>query len=201
VDCPDGWRASHNPEMNMCGRGHSSFWMHDPEVVFGKIGLKGGDSFLDLGCGVGDYAVYAAKIVGDSGAVYALDRREEMIGNLIEETDAQGLENIIGIVADITAPLPLADHCIDVCFVSTVLHTLEVNVAMKPLLGEIRRVLKPTGCLTIIECKKENVPFGPPEHMRLSPEEVEGLATRYGFEKTGFTDLGYNYMFQFKLST
>ena len=38
----------------------SSFWIHGPEVVFDKIGLKSGDAFLYLGCGVGDYAIYAA---------------------------------------------------------------------------------------------------------------------------------------------
>jgi len=181
-------------------RGHSSFWMHDPEVVFGRIGLRSGDAFLDLGCGVGDYAVYAARIVGDSGAVYAVDRLEEAVCSLMETADSQQLENIIGIVSDIAASLPLRDHCIDVCFISTVLHTLDMDKAMKPLLGGIRRVLKPTGRLTVIECKKEDMPFGPPKHMRLSLEELEASITPHGFSRTAGTDLGYNYMIQFELS-
>jgi len=182
------------------GRGPSSFWMHDPDVIFGEIGLKRGESFLDMGCGPGDYAIYAAKIVGDEGAVYAIDRWEEMISSLLQEADSQELKNIIGVISDITAPLPLRDHCVDVCFISTVLHTLDINRAMKPLLDEVRRVLKPTGRLAIIECKKQDQPFGPPKHMRLSPEEIEEVITRYGFEKIGFTDLGYNYLIQFELA-
>ena len=182
------------------GRGPSSFWMHDPEVIFGKIGLKSGDSFLDMGCGPGDYAIYAAEIVGNCGAVYAIDRWGEMVSSLIEKADSHGFENIFGIVSDITAILPIADHCIDICFISTVLHTQDVNKAMKPLLDEIRRVLKPDGRLVIIECKKEDMPFGPPKQVRLSPEEIEDLTTPCGFEKTGFTDLKYNYMIQFRLS-
>ncbi len=181
-------------------RGPSSFWMHDPEVVFCEIGLRSGEAFLDLGSGPGDYAIYAAKIVGDSGIVYALDKWQYLVDGLKEKADSQGLKNIKTIISDITVPLPLKDHCVDVCFLSTVLHTLDINKAMKPLLGEVQRVLKPTGRLAIIECKKEDASFGPPKHVRLSPEEIEGLTTSCGFKRTGFTDLGYNYLIQFELS-
>ncbi len=34
-----------------------------------------------------------------------------------------------------------------------------------------REVLKPDGRLVIIECKKEDLPFCPPMHLRHSPEE------------------------------
>lgn len=181
-------------------RGHSSFWMHDPEFIFDEIGLKSGETFLDLGCGPGDYSMYAARIVGDDGAVYAVDRREDAIMALLQEADSHHLENIIGVISDITTPLSLGDHCVDVCFISTVLHALDISKAATPLFDEIRRVLKPTGRLAIIECKKEDQPFGPPKRLRLSPEETEALATRCGFERTGLTDLGYNYLAQFKLT-
>ena len=184
-----------------CGgvRGPSSFHMHNPDVVFGEIGLKSGENFMDLGCGSGDYAIYAARIVGDKGTVYAIDKWETIVTNLIGIADSLGLENIIGAISDITNPLPVNDSCIDVCFVSTVLHTLNMNKSM-PLLKEIRRVLKPDGRLSIIECKKQGQSFGPPQNVRLSPEEIEELVMLYGFKKIGCTDLGYNYLIQFKLS-
>lgn len=180
------------------GRGPSSFWMHDPDAIFSEIGLKPGESFLDLGCGPGDYAMYAANLVGNEGTVYAVDRWEEMVAGLIATADRQGLENIIGIISDITAPLPLNDRCIDVCFIATVLHIPAVSQAGKSLLGEARRVLKPDGRLAIIECHKQSRPFGPPEQVRLSPEEVEELVLPCGFERTGFTDVGDNYLIQFQ---
>lgn len=198
----DNSRGCKNGFSNGQGRhrhGPSSFWMHDPEVIFKEIGLKKGDSFLDMGCGTGDYAIYAAGIVGNSGTVYAVDRWEKLLVSLIEKTDSEGLENVVGIQADITMPLPLEAHCIAVCFISTVLHTLNITIAMKPLLDEIRRVLKPGGCLVVIECKKEEAPFGPPIQMRISPEEIEALTVPCGFKRTGFTDLGYNYMVQYEV--
>lgn len=179
-------------------RGPSSFAMHDPELVFGALKLKAGDVFLDLGCGSGDYALYASKLVGDSGIVYALDVWEEVIAGLNEEADAQGLKNIKTVVSNITRQLPLEDHSIDVCLIATVLHTMDA-VENRGLFWEIRRVLKPNGRMAIIECKKKDLPFGPPLAMRLSPEELEELIAPSGFEKVDFVDLGYNYLIQFDL--
>jgi ubiquinone/menaquinone biosynthesis C-methylase UbiE len=63
------------------------------------------------------------------------------------------------------------------------MHTLNLAKDGNKLLNEICRVLKPGGQLAIIECKKEEMPFGPPLHMRLSWEEIEDEVTQYGFEK------------------
>lgn len=190
-----GHKNGHSPRR----RGPSSFSMHDPELVFGELKLKKGDSFLDLGCGVGDYSLYAAKIVGPSGVVYALDIQEQLLDGLAEEAAFQGLNNIRTKVSDIDSPLAVADNCIDVCFIATVLHLFNLNEDGKTLFNEIRRILKPDGRLAIIECKKEDMPFGPPIYLRNSPEELEAAITPYGFEKFSYVDLGYNYMIQFNV--
>jgi ubiquinone/menaquinone biosynthesis C-methylase UbiE len=177
--------------------------MHNPEVVFDEINLKPGETFLDLGSGTGDYSIYAAKIVGVSGTIYAIDKWAELVTNLVATSHSQGLDNVFGVTSDITAPLPLKDNCVDVCFISTVLHivnTSDTKGLLDPLFREVRRVLKPTGSLVIIECKKEELPFGPPFHMRLSPKETEAVTKQYGFEKIRILDLGYNYMITFKIN-
>lgn len=178
-------------------RGPSSYSMQDPRIVFSELKLKEGQIFLDMGCGAGDYAIQAAEILGDSGVVYALDMWKEFISHLEEEADSNGLKNIKGIVGDITDKLPIEDSSVDVCFIATVLHSIDFAKAQKNLFNEIRRVLKPSGRLAIIECKKENQGFGPPAHMRLSPQEMEVSALKYGFEKISLVDLGHNYMIQF----
>jgi ubiquinone/menaquinone biosynthesis C-methylase UbiE len=187
--------SSHGPHKR--GRGPSSFAMHNPDLVFGEIELKNGESFLDLGCGPGDYALHAFEIVGHYGTVYALDKWKYMIDGLTQEADSRGYTNIKALACDISGPLPIEDDCIDVCFMATVLHTLNLAKQSKTLWNEIHRVLKPGGRVAIINCKKEDQPFGPPISMRLSPEEVEDSITKYGFEKTDLVDLGYNYMIQF----
>jgi ubiquinone/menaquinone biosynthesis C-methylase UbiE len=174
--------------------------MHDPELVFAALGLKQGDVLLDLGCGPGDYAIEAAKVVGDSGTVHGLDRSEEAIERLTKQAKSQGLGNIKPVVSDITRPLPIDYACIDMCLMATVLHVPDVVRSEDGLLEEIRRVLKPCGRVAIIECKKEDMPIGPPLSIRLSPQEVEALMTPHGFERTSEVDLGYNYMVQFKVA-
>lgn len=189
------FKGACNPHMHR----PSSFAMHDPDLIFRKLNLIKGYSFLDLGCGAGDYSIQAAKIVGDYGLVYALDIREELLTGLMDEANIQGLKNIRTIVSDINDPLLLESNCIDVCFIATVLHILDLDRDGEKLFKEINRVLKLNGQLSVIECKKENTSFGPPVYMRNSPEELENIITRYGFKKLNYIDLGYNYMVQFML--
>lgn len=190
-----GYNHGHSP----CRRGPSSFSMHDPKLVFSELKLKEGDSFLDLGCGVGDYSLQAAKMVGAPGVVYALDIREELLDGLAEKAVLQGLNNIRTMVSDINRPLVVADNCIDVCFIATVLHLFNLNEDGETLFKEIRRVLKPEGRLAIIECKKEDSPCGPPMHLRKSPAQLEATITPYGFVKSSCVDLGHNYMIRFNV--
>lgn len=180
-----------------CRRGPSSYSMQDPELVFRELELKKGQSFFDLGCGAGDYAVQASKILGESGIVYALDIREEFIAMLTKEFELQKLNNLQAIVSDITEQLPINDSCIDLCLIATVLHMLNLAIDGEKIFNEVRRVIKPGGRVAVIECKKEDMHFGPPMQMRLSPEEIESIMLQCGFYKLSLVDLGYNYMIQF----
>ena len=184
-------------DQSKCKCSQSSYWMQEPELVFSELTLKRGDCFFDLGCGPGDYSIQASAIIGDSGVVYALDKEKEFIDELKEKAACQGLKNIKAITADINASLPIEDKCVDVCFIATVLHIPNLVKSEKTFFKEIHRVLTPEGRLAIIECKKEDALFGPPMHMRLSPEEIENTISRYGFKKIQYINLGFNYMIQF----
>lgn len=192
-----GYNPRHNCKKNRCRRGASSFDMHDSGLVFEKLALKKGDTILDLGCGAGDYAIHAAKIAGKSGKVYALDLWQEMLDGIVEGAAKQGLNNIHTVVCDIRHQVDIEDNSIDICLIATVLHTMDSTETRAKLFAEIRRVLKCGGKLAIIECKKYDAPFGPPMHLRLSPEELEKELKKSGFEKADYTDLGINYLMQF----
>lgn len=180
-------------------KGPSSFWMHDPKTVFSVLGLTPGETVLDLGCGPGDYTRAASSLVGPSGKIIAVDKWQYLIDGLNEEASLQGLENIHGLTADITKELPVADQSIDCCLLSTVLHSLSLYKATKTLFGELSRIINRSGRLAIIECKKEEQPFGPPVHLRISPEELEVALQPFGFSRLDYRDLGYTYLLQFKV--
>jgi len=181
-----------------CKRGSSSFGMNDATCVFDALALDKGNVFLDLGCGPGEYSIAAANAVGVRGQVYGIDMSDQSLGMFKSDILNLGLENIQVIKSDILHPFPITAESVDVCFISTVLHIYDVDQIAPQLFAEISRVLKKEGRLVILECKKEKTTFGPPIEMRYSPVELETVSKIYGYRKHAYTDLGHNYMIQFK---
>lgn len=177
------------------GQGPSSYWMQESGLVFDALDIGPGLHILDMGCGAGDYALKAARLTGATGQVTALDHWPPTVDALDARAKSQGLCQLTCLTADLSKPpLPVQAGVMDLCMVFTVLHIFGPGQGRKNVFSEALRVLKPNGRLAMMECKKEEMSFGPPVHMRLSPEEVEALALECGFRKTGYTDLGFNYL-------
>jgi ubiquinone/menaquinone biosynthesis C-methylase UbiE len=181
------------------GAGSSSFDLIHPDRLFEELNLKKGCTFLDMGCGPGQYSIAASNLVGDEGLVYAVDLWEEAIDALFRRVSALDIKNIRMMVGDVSQPLPIGAEAVDVCLISTVLHDfVEEGVAYKAL-EEVARVLKPKGLLAIIEFRKIEGPPGPSVRIRLSPEDVERLVFPHGFIPQRSTDIGpYNYLVIFE---
>jgi precorrin-6B methylase 2 len=58
------------------------------------VGIKAGQVVLDFGCGSGTYTVPAARIVGDKGKVYALDKDSEVLNELMQKAQSARLNNV-----------------------------------------------------------------------------------------------------------
>jgi len=177
--------------------GPSSFGMQDPALIFGALGLRRGDVFLDLGCGPGDYALAVAPFVGPNGAVYALDKWDQVLRGLMEEAALRRIVNICPLLGDMRRGLPLQDRRVDVCLMATVWHVLNLKKDGARIFGELRRVLKPGGRLAVISFKKEDRPWGPPVEQRQSAEQIEAVLEPFGFRRISLTDLGLNFMIGF----
>ena len=176
---------SHPPH----GAGKSSFDLLDPEALFPALGLQPGDIVADLGCGEGRYALPLAARLGRGGLVYAADLWEEGLATLQTRAREQGLTNVKTLLADVSRPLPLAAASVDLAFMATVLHDLAEAGQAEGALAETARLVKPDGRLAVVEFKKIEGPPGPPRHIRLSPQEVAGLALPYGFLRPKIVDL------------
>lgn len=109
-----------------------------------ELDLKPGFQILDFGCGPGSYTAVAARLVGDSGKVFALDIHPLAIQRVKRAASRKGLSNIETIQSDCATGLK--DESIDVAFLYDILHHLSEP---DRVLGELHRVLKPDGILSV----------------------------------------------------
>ena len=181
------------------GAGKSSFELINPDLLKDILPLKPGSTVLDLACGKGIYSIFLSKIVGDEGLVYAVDLWEEGLQILGKEIEEQNITNILTLLDDATEEIEIDDYSVDVCLMATVLHDFEEMEKAGAVLKQIKTILKPGGCLAVIEFKKIEGPPGPPIKIRLSKDEVEKIVSGYGFKKGSFVDIGdYNYLMMFQ---
>ena len=114
--------------------------------------VREGQSFLDYGCGTGDFTIPAARAVGVKGKVCALDCFPRQLKIVEEKARKEGLSNIETVLSDEKIGLP--DECIDVIWMCDVLHEVKQKRAV---LEELYRVLKTEGVLAIYDGMRDDV--------------------------------------------
>jgi len=135
------------------------------EKFFKKIKIKEKNVILDFGCGQGTYTIPIAKVVGKEGKVYALDKDEYDLNELIQRAKLINLKNIETIKTSGELKIPIKDEFIDVVLLYDVLHDYYFSLSeRKKLLREVCRVLKPNSLLSVY-----------PKHMELEKirKEIE----------------------------
>jgi len=116
-----------------------------------QIGIRRGHTVLDFGCGLGVYTIPAAKIVDEQGRVYALDKDNEALDELMQKAESAGLKNIKRMETSGKLEIDLADESVDVVLLFDVFHSFYFPQAedRRRLLGEIYRIMKPAAFISI----------------------------------------------------
>ena len=113
-----------------------------------KIGLAAGQTVLDFGARIGHYSIPAARIVGSTGRIYALDQDRQELDELSRKIEHLNLNNIEIVPTNGGVALDFEDEAIDVVLFYDVLHYLERQEREK-LYIEARRVLKGSGFISV----------------------------------------------------
>jgi ubiquinone/menaquinone biosynthesis C-methylase UbiE len=141
------------------------------------VGIKAGQVVLDFGCGPGAYAIPTARIVGDKGKVYVLDKDSEVLNKLMQKAQSAGLNNIERMDAHGELEIGLADGSVDVVLLFDVLHSYYFPRPedRRRLLDEVHRI-----------CKAQALVLVYPKHMELSArEEIQKASFRLKSEFQG----------------
>lgn len=110
-----------------------------------RFGIKKGFSVIDFGCGPGSYVEHAAKLVGASGHVYAVDVHPLAIKAVMKKIKKKQLQNVIPVLST-GFPIDIESHSADVIYALDMFH--HINDAQS-FLTELRRLLKTDGTLYI----------------------------------------------------
>ena len=149
----------------------------DPASNLAKLGLSDGMRVVDIGAGSGFYSVEAAKKVGVSGRVYAVDVQKDLLERLRSNALSQGMHNIEVVWgnAEKIGGTKLREGIADRVVASNVLFQIE---KLDDFALEMKRILKPGGKILVVDWS---------EVSPMSPKTVvTAMKAQMLFEKSGF---------------
>ena len=152
-----------------------------PELNLNQANIPPGGTVVDLGSGVGAYALAAAKLVGPHGKVIAVDIHKDALGRVRNEAAIEGLSNVSTIWADLESPhgSRLADGVADRVTVANVLFLADDKTA---IVREAARVCKRSGFVLVVDWSGSHGGLGPTEDMIVSRQFVIDSAEAEGLE-------------------
>lgn len=157
-------------------------WMSKGGRKFLKdIGINRNQTVLDFGCGVGNYTIPAAVVVGERGKVYAVDKNKQSLDELMQRAEKEGLKNIKRIDVSEEIKLALQNESVDAVLLYDVIHLVDNR---NRLLTEIHRVSKPNALISVY-------PKHHREHMNMELDDVkdEIESASFSFEREFYKKL------------
>jgi precorrin-6B methylase 2 len=181
-------RAEHDPNgvgKFFMGReiahvmGHQAWeWLERPEreqeertdLLLAALRLRRGETVADIGAGSGYFSWRMARLVGETGIVYAVDIQQEMLDLLMQQMAKQRVEKIVKpILGTVTDPKLPPASC-DTMLLVDVYHEFDHPFEMISAMVE---ALKPNGRIVFVEFRKEDPKVPIKEVHKMSVEQVK----------------------------
>lgn len=152
----------------------------NPASVVTAAHLHEGLYVADLGTGSGFFARAAARVVGESGVVWAVDMNRELLPRLKNMAAEEGLKNIEVVQgsADVVGGTHLPEGAFDLVIAANLLFSLEHK---HEFVAEVRRILKKGGQVIVIDWSSSHGGLGPHETHVVSQADAEKMFEAQGF--------------------
>ena len=192
------FRNTRQPDWDWWGR----LWTAPGETLR-DLGLKTGDDVAEVCAGNGYFAFPAGRIA-QPGDVYAVDIDAALLDELEGIAEKNGVANIETVTAD---AYELSEHidAVDFVLLANTLHGVDDP---RRILSECREVLADDGRLAVVnwhdlqrhETTVAGEERGPPEELRMTPDETVDVAESAGLVEAERTELPpYHYAITFRL--
>lgn len=123
----------------------AELWIkEDGRKFLQSIGIQKGDIVLDFGCGEGRYALPAAKAVGKTGLIYAVDKDKKALNQLVRFTKKHTIKNMEVINGE--SKTFLERNSVDFVLCYDVIHYIKNRTI---IYKEFHRVLQPKGTFSL----------------------------------------------------
>ena len=160
-----------------------------PEELLRSLGLRKGQTMADIGCGPGFFTLPAARIVGETGQVFAADIQGDMLAAVRGRAAEAGLTNV-RVVKTSDTEIPMPSASCDLVLLAFVLDEIEQRARF---LHRSARLLKANAKLAVLEWQKIDQAEGPPREDRIGPEDLEADAQAAGLRVTEQRDVNDSY--------
>ena len=168
-------------------------WQKPGELV-AALGLERGDVVADLGAGTGYLSRRLAAAVGPEGTVLAVETEPNLVAHLRARAEGEHTPNVVPVLASPGDPrLPVG--LVDLILVVDTYHHLDDR---RTYLRALRRFLRPSGRVAIVDWQKRELPVGPPMDHKLAREQVLEEMRASGYRLAAeHTVLPYQYFLVF----
>jgi predicted methyltransferase len=154
--------------------------------VMDLLGIRTRSAVADIGAGSGWFSVRAARRVGSSGRVYAVDINQSYLDYIRDRSQKEKLPNIRTILGKSDDPR-LHPNSVDAVLLMKTYHEVAQPIV---LLRHVRAAMRPGACLGIIDRNGRGDDHGVNRDVVIGEVERAGfvLAADYGFVKPDGAD-------------
>lgn len=153
----------------------------NPDDNVSRLELEEGDKVAIFGSGAGGHSLAVCKAVSNSGTIYAIDVRKEMLEKLEIDAKAKKCSIIKTVHANIEdeGKTGINDHALQAVVIPNTLFSYDDHVG---ILKEASRIIVPTGKILVVDWKDSFGGMGPQEENLISEEKAKEFATEAGLK-------------------